>query len=119
MTADACLKHPWIKSIPDGKERNLKKNKKNLKKNKKNNNYYLFDSSNKTMSVASTHEDGNWDEGEWEWEDEDLVSLILLQTLNFSVPMIVTVYVLPLRIKFKNVKTETPQYDIGRTRSGC
>ena len=93
MTADACLKHPWIKSIPDGKERNLKKNKKNLKKNKKNNNYYLFDSSNKTMSVASTHEDGNWDEGEWEWEDEDLVSLILLQTLNFSVPMIVTVYV--------------------------
>jgi len=74
LTADACLKHPWIKSIPDGKERNLKKNKKNLKKNKKNNNYYLFDSSNKTMSVASTHEDGNWDEGEWEWEDEDLGS---------------------------------------------
>ena len=43
----------------------------------KNNNYYLFDASNKTMSVASTQDVINpGDEDEWEWEDEALVSLI-------------------------------------------
>ena len=75
LTADACLKHSWIKSIPAAK--NLKKNKKNLKNVSKNNNYYLFDASNKTMSVASTQDVINpGDEDEWEWEDEALVSLI-------------------------------------------
>merc|ERR1719464_1591943 len=73
LTADACLKHSWIKSIPAAK--NLKKNKKNLKNVSKNNNYYLFDASNKTMSVASTQDVINpGDEDEWEWEDEALES---------------------------------------------
>ena len=85
LNAEACLKHSWICSISEsGPDRNLSANKQNLKNVATNNNYYLFDASTKTMSMASTHEDLiNEDEKEWEWEweeDEDSVSFC---TVNF------------------------------------
>ena len=76
LTAEACLTHCWINSISEGPDRNLTANKQNLKNVSSNNNYYLFDASTKTMSVASNHETliNAEDEEEWEWEDdEDLV----------------------------------------------
>ena len=81
MNAEACLKHSWINSISEnGQDRNLSANKQNLKNVSTNNNYYLFDASTKTMSMASNHEDLiNEDDEEWEWEeDEDLVSFSVI-----------------------------------------
>ena len=78
------MKHSWIKSIQENTtDRNLSANKQNLKNIAANNNYYLFDATTKTMSIASNHENLiNENNEEWEWEeDEDIVSFFFVYNM--------------------------------------
>ncbi len=68
MSAESCLKHPWLQ-IPDDKAQNdddaLSANKHKRKETSKSisNKDYYFDLASKTMSVA----DDGGDDWEWEW----------------------------------------------------
>jgi hypothetical protein len=71
MSAETCLKHPWLSSILK-EDRDLSANKQKMKEVPSSNNNYYFDAMSRTISVASQQEDMNEDGYEWEWEDEDI-----------------------------------------------
>ena len=77
MSAEACLKHPWL-DVKEQKDpdRDLSANKQKIKEVPVSNNNYYFDPNSRTMSVASNHEDlkgngGAGDDEDWEWEEWD------------------------------------------------
>ena len=75
------------------------------------------------MSVASTQDVINpGDDDEWEWEDEALVSLIQLQTSNFSVPLMQLVLILieeTLAEVFYNVNYANVNYSVKNSTVDC
>ncbi len=73
MSAEACLKHPWLKlDEPSSSDIDLSANKQKIKDVPMSNNNYYFDSSSKTMSVAE--DGGGGDDWEWEWYETNETS---------------------------------------------